>query len=199
MIKYLIGMKFGLLTCKEKAYSKNGICWLFICDCGNETIKRGYAVTSGESVSCGCHKNRLLKERATKHGKYKTAEYNSWNGAKGRCTNPKNPKYPIYGGRGIKMCERWLNSFESFLEDMGNKPSSDYSIERKDTNGDYSPENCRWATRKDQQRNMRNTKFLEFNGELVPIQKLAEDHGINISTVRARLRSGKTLEQSLKK
>lgn len=127
--------------------------WECLCDCGQTSLVEEYKLKKGKTQSCGC----LRKERATlattKHGSHKTSEYFSWNSMIQRCTNPNNSKYDYYGKLGIKVCERWSNSFENFLEDMGKKPDKEYSIDRICGNGDYEPSNCRWADKSTQSYN----------------------------------------------
>lgn len=106
------------------------------------------------------------------HGLSKTRENRIWRGIKDRCYNPNRPEYPLYGGRGITMCDEWKNDFTAFYRDMGVRPSPDHSVERKDTNGDYEPSNCRWATRIEQQNNMRGNVKVEYNGEVLTLGQL---------------------------
>ena len=111
-----------------------------------------------------------------------TAEYKIWQGLIQRCINGNDHSYCDYGGRGISVCDRWLHSFENFLSDMGFRPSSDYSIDRIDTNGNYEPNNCRWATNEQQANNRRNNVMCIYDGKEYTASQIAREHDININT-----------------
>jgi hypothetical protein len=120
-----------------------------------------------------------------------SAEYRIWHGILQRCTSTSGKKAHLYAGRGISVCERWSSSFENFLEDMGPRPGPGYSVDRyPGQNGDYEPGNCRWATPKQQARNMRSNRFVEFEGERITIAELAERHGLRWPTVAYRIARG---------
>lgn len=157
----LKGGKFGRLTVisfnhKDDNYRNY---WTCICDCGEKRIVQDSALKNGKSESCGC----LSREVATKtmsdtfktHGLSKTPTYHTWKRMRQRCSNRSNKKYYRYGGRGITVCKRW-NKYENFLEDMGERPGDDLSLDRIDNDGNYEPSNCRWATQKVQQNNRGN-------------------------------------------
>jgi hypothetical protein len=125
------------------------------CECGNEITTKLFYLNKGQTKSCGCLNLELIKQRPVKHNKSKTKEYKAWLHMKGRCYNPKTIQFKYWGGRGIKVCDRWKNSFENFLEDMGFKPSLSHSLDRINVDGNYEPSNCRWATPEVQSRNRR--------------------------------------------
>lgn len=133
-----------------------------------------------------------------KHGKTFTTEYVSWNSMKDRCYNENHMAYKNYGGRGIFVCDRWINSFENFLNDMGKKPNGNYSIHRINNDNGYCPKNCKWATHKEQQGNTKKSHMITFNGKTQCLSAWAEDLGISRSTLDMRINKNKwTIERAL--
>jgi hypothetical protein len=155
----LTGQRFGRLVVQQRAYRRPGVSpeWLCRCDCGAEKIIAASSMTSGRSKSCGCLRSDFGKAKRT-HGAKRTPEYYSWSHMIYRCENPKANRYDRYGGRGITVCERWRHSFENFLADMGNRPSPQHTLDRINSDGNYEPANCRWATWKQQANNRKKRK-----------------------------------------
>lgn len=132
-----------------------------------------------------------------KHGYTGTPEHRVWIAMMQRCYNPNHPKYPSYGGRGIKVCDHWRESFTNFLEDMGKRPGDNYSLDRVDNDGSYNRNNCRWATAKEQQNNQRANRLLEFNGRVQNVTQWSVELGIPYSRLEARIRRGWSVERAL--
>lgn len=190
----LIGAQFGRWTVVEFAGRgrKSEALWRVKCECGNERDLGAHILKYGGSLSCGC----LRLERITTHGKTHTAEFKIWDGMKQRCHCPTDPGYERYGGRGIFVCQRWRDSFEAFLADMGTRPEG-CSIDRIDNDGPYSPDNCRWATPKQQQRNRRANRMFTINGETRCMSEWAEAFGVDYKTLKARIRQGWEINDAL--
>lgn len=199
MLIDLTGQRFGRLEVLERAENRCGrTCWKCRCECG--TIKDIPAKTlrNGTAQSCGC----LQKERASiarsTHRMRHTRLYGVWVGMRNRCSDPDNIGYHLYGGRGIEVCPEWRDSFEVFRDwAIENGYQEGLTIDRIDTDGPYSPENCRWITQKQQQNNRRNNKHLVLNGENHTMSEWAEITGIKVATIHARLKRGWSVDRTL--
>jgi hypothetical protein len=156
----------------------NHALWVCVCECGNKIKSTGTHLRTGHTTSCGC--SRL------KHGLSGSKVYNAWNAMISRCYNINNHNFKNYGARGISVCDRWKESPINFILDMG-VPDSKMSIERIDVNGNYDPDNCRWATNIEQARNRRSNNIIDFNGTKMCASSWAEKLGINRSTLENRL------------
>lgn len=154
----LTGQKLGRWEVKERIPSNDKIAWWKCeCQCGNIRVVKSGDLRNGKSKSCGCLSSEVTSKLMRTHGKSKTRTYRIWKGMKARCYIQSEKRYMDYGGRGISVCDEWLNSYETFLRDMGECPKG-YSIERLDVNGNYEPSNCKWIPLKDQARNRRKQK-----------------------------------------
>jgi hypothetical protein len=158
----LSGMRFGrlLATLRGKTDKGGNVFWHCLCDCGNSIEVKGARLKSEETRSCGCFQKQRVSEVNGSHRKTHSPEYRSWASMIARCENPKYHHFHRYGGRGIKICDNWRNSFENFLSDMGNRPSLSHTLDRINNDGNYEPANCRWATKLEQRHNQ--SRVIEF-------------------------------------
>ena len=164
--------------------------WNCTCHCGKEFQASGTALRLGKTTGCqSCVKEKMAR-LATKHGAVGSPEYISYNAMKSRCNNPKDKRYQRYGGRGIRICDRWMDSFSNFLSDMGQKPSSLHSIERLDGDKGYEPGNCVWATKFEQANNRSNNTRIEIDGRTQNINQWAKETGVNRTVILRRMKRG---------
>lgn len=188
----MVGRKFARLTViKEAGRNKHRrITWLCECECGREVVVLGSHLRNGNTKSCGCYHPDHKREP---HGKCRTDEYIVWRGMKERCNNKNNSHYKDYGGRGIQVCDRWINSFSNFLSDMGKRPSSKHTLDRVDVNGNYEPSNCRWSTVEEQSSNKRNSVKIIHDGKEMTVPQIAKLTGISTGRL---YRKAKKLQES---
>lgn len=209
MRKDLTGIKFGCLTVLKyiRKNPKFGT-WECLCDCGKTTHADASFLTGKRKGSkvrniCWCDRRKTQSEVRKTHGNSMIGsknyrEYTIWCAMKERCYNPKVDMYPSYGGRGISVYEEWRHSFESFLAHIGPRPSSNYSIDRIDVNGNYEPGNVRWATTIEQGANKRSNRMISYEGTTLTVTQWARKTGINVETLRRRLfNHGWTVGESL--
>lgn len=156
--KDITGVRFGRLVAIDFSHmdKHGGSVWLCRCDCGTEKAVRGNSLLMGAVLSCGCLQREIVGNMRRTHGRSRTLAYKRWTAMKQRCLNPKDKGFPDYGGRGIIICERWIDDFETYFEDTGDAPPG-MSLGRIDNDGPYSPENTKWETEEDQQNNKRRT------------------------------------------
>lgn len=189
----LTGRRFGRLTVLERASNRGRhVYWTCKCDCGTVKEIRPDGLRNGRVVSCGCYQHDVV----TKHGMWQSAAHGVWNGMIQRCENPNHHAYSLYGGRGIKVCERW-HDFGAFYADMYPKPSRRHSIDRIDNDGDYEPSNCRWATDKQQGRNRSDNRIISYNGEERCLSEWADKIGMNWTTLWNRLKRGWSVVEAM--
>lgn len=203
MINDLTGNRYGMLTVlgeSEVKRGKNGKThrfWKCRCDCGKELFVRGVNLTYGTTKSCGCMR---VSGKRIKHGMSDSRLYRIYYHIVQRCTNPNNARYKDYGGRGISVCEEWLKNKELFFEwSLKNGYSDNLTIDRKDVNGDYCPENCRWITNEEQQLNKRNTVTCSVFGKEMVSSVAADSFGIDRKTFLQRVDKGLKDEELIKK
>lgn len=194
--KDLTGQKFGrLLVISHGGWIKKKTFWKCLCDCGNEKLVYVSHLKSGSIKSCGCLCSELTTLKNYKHGLSDHLLYTTWLGMKSRCCNPCNKDYHSYGGRGIGVCSQWLNSFPQFVLDMGEKPKG-MTLDRINTDKDYSPDNCRWATILEQGRNTRKNVNITYQNRTQCLSAWASELGLNYKMLQRRLMLGWSIERA---
>ena len=199
----LTGMKFGRLTVVEFAehrLSASGVkkrYWLCKCECGNQKIVYTKCLVNGGSKSCGCLNKELRSQRKIiKHGMVKTRPYKIWVDMKRRCNNPKNKAYKYYGEKGVRVCDEWVNDFSAFYEwAKENGYNDNLTLDRIDSDGNYEPSNCRWATKTEQANNTSRNVFITYKNKTQTISMWAKELGIKYSLIQDRLSAGWTPEE----
>lgn len=198
----LTGQRFGkwtVLSQLPKTVTKSGVnaYWVLCrCDCGTEKPVNQGSLRTGASKSCGCVFPGNRRKDITRHGYSSSSTYRSWTAMLNRCNNKNNESiYSFYGGRGITVCERW-HSFENFLADMGERPKG-LSIDRIDTNGNYEPENCRWATSLEQMSNRRTTRRIEYLSQMVTARELHNLTGLPFNVLSWRIHENWPIDKIL--
>jgi len=182
----ITGRRFGRLVALGQVLRRPAR-WLCECDCGNESIvSYGHLTETHKPIkSCGC----ITKDRLTVHGLTAHKDYGIWKAMRQRCNNHRYPRYSDYGGRGITICASW-DDFAVFIHDMGDRPTPKHSIERRNNDGNYSPENCKWATLTEQARNTRRSRILTLNGVSMTVPEWAEKLGVNKGSIHSRIKYG---------
>lgn len=206
----LVGQKFGRLKVISDLPSvrEGSLNWfktysLCLCDCGAKLAIRNHSISSGHAKSCGCYHKDVLRKMSTTHGHTsggkKTPEWVCWNSMIQRCHNPKHKYYGYYGARGIKVCRAWLESYSAFFKHTGPRPAG-HSLDRwPNKNGNYEPGNVRWATKQDQQRNMRSNVNVKFRGRTMCASAWDAELGFPRSTVANRIKAGCSIKRALTK
>lgn len=182
-----VGEKYGRLTVILRVPNRPSY-WLCRCECGIEKEIHSGNLTSGRQTSCGCSRMESVQKANSTHRETKTRLYRIWSNMKSRCYNPRVRAYYRYGGRGIKVCPEWLDSYENFRDwALKSGYRDDLTIERNDNDGDYCPKNCRWATREEQANNKSNSRYIEFNGEIRTVAEWAHMLGMDHRALWDRL------------
>lgn len=170
--------------------------WICQCDCGETRTLRATVLMSGRIKSCGCRRIEVIGILRRTHGQTRTPEWRSWRSMRGRCLNPRDRAFPDYGARGITICKEW-DSFEQFYADMGDRPSSGHSLGRIDNDAGYSPSNCRWENRIQQNRNTRRNRKYAFDGRTLTTAEWSEEMGVPYHVLHDRLTNGWPIERAL--
>ena len=198
----LTGQRFGRLVVVERVEnSADGRArWLCRCDCGQSKTVLGEHLKKGRTKSCGCAKSESSSKRFKKHGGRNSKLYRIWSNMKDRCNNPDCKVYSDYGGRGIKVCKEWIDDFSAFQKwALANGYKEGLTIDRKDNDKGYSPDNCRWTDRKIQGNNKRNCRYITYKGQRKTVAEWSDITGIPHDTLLYRLNHGWETESILKK
>jgi len=196
--------KFNMLTARKmigliplgKAGKKRAL-WECDCDCGKTGVRvTSNALRNNNTKSCGCYKTQVIRRPKT-HGYSRTRIYETWSNMISRCEYGNRPDFEHYGGRGISVCQRWRDSFEDFLADMGDRPFPRATLERINVNGNYEPGNVRWATQKEQTRNKRNNRLVTISGVTKTVAEWAEESGVSQKLLLQRINNGWPLEEAI--
>lgn len=191
----LTGKTYGRLTVVSFIHrEENKTLWNCVCSCGKNKITTSSYLQSGDTTSCGCYKSETSRKNNSTHKRSNSREYRIWLNMKSRCCNKKHHAYHDYGGRGIIVCSRWMNSFVNFLSDMGECPGVDYSIERIDNFGIYEPVNCKWGTRIEQTNNSRKNRIITYKNKVNTLAQWCRELGLPYKTIFRRLDLGWTTE-----
>lgn len=194
----LTGMRFGRLLVIGKTRSKSGrVAWVCICDCGNETTPLTNCLLNGRSKSCGCLHKEITGNTHRKHGQYNTRLYRIWSNMRQRCSNPKNDNYHLYGAKGVSVCDEWKDFAVFSKWAMQNGYADNLSVDRIETDKDYCPENCRWATPQEQTDNRKCTRYVSFNGKTQTLKRWSEETGISYKVLLWRVSHGWTAKKAL--
>ena len=198
----LTGNIYGRLTVLSRAESIKGrAVWDCACSCGGAKAVAASELKKGGTKSCGCLANEQRKAAAqSRCHEFSRAnlyrEHKTWSGMKARCYDPENMAYPFYGGKGVKVCDEWLASFEAFFRDMGKRPAG-MTLDRKESTGDYCADNCRWGTLKEQANNRANNHYLTHNGETLTIAQWSERTGLKQRCIWNRINRGWPIHRAL--
>ena len=163
--------------------------WVCICECGTERTMNSQTLTDGASYSCGCFQREAASKANKTHGGSYTRLYKQWTAMKGRCLNPNDKQYHLYGGRGISVCQEWIDSFDAFSKYVGKKPQGT-SLDRINNDQGYKPGNVRWATGTQQLSNTRRSVKLTHNGKTMSLREWSEELGVYYNTLRQRKLNG---------
>lgn len=193
--------KFGRLAVLDVFAKGSKLYYHCICDCGKEAFVLKSDLTTGKTKSCGCLKKEVVRSMRLAHGattnRSRTPEYAAWVSMRERCYNSKHISYKYYGERGVKVCDKWINSFTDFLADVGPRPSQKHSLDRINYDGDYEPSNCRWADWSRQNRNKTNIKKHLYEGRWLSLSDLMEFSTVPYSCLRKRLQMGWSVQEAL--